>query len=79
MRSGPLIRLQACLLYTSKIGFLTKEEGFVLYERNEKISSFPDINGYGLGKWHAFMPDDYTIFMNWACYDIKMCIRDSPS
>ncbi|MEW4415249.1 hypothetical protein [Clostridium sp. AN503] len=54
-----------------KIGFLTKEEGFVLYERNEKISSFPDINGYGLGKWHAFMPDDYTIFMNWACYDIK--------
>lgn len=53
-----------------RIGFLT-EKGFALYEQNHLISVFSDIWRSIESEWHAYMSDDDTIYMDWACYDVK--------
>ena len=53
------------------IGFLAKKKGFVLYDQNHLLFSFPDITRTIDKKWHAYMPDWSRIYMDWACYDTK--------
>ena len=53
------------------IGFLTKEDEFVLYEQNHRLAKFPDIRRTAMPPWYAYMPDRDTIFMEWACYETR--------
>lgn len=55
------------------IGFLTKDDEFVLYEQkqNHVVAKFPNIKRTATTSWFAYMPDKDTIFMEWACYDVR--------
>lgn len=53
------------------VGFLTKDNKFVLYKHNYLLSEFPDIGMDIVSPWNAYMPDRNTIFMEWACYDVR--------
>lgn len=55
------------------IGFLTKNDEFVLYRQKQDhvLAKFPDIRRTVLPPWFAYMPDEDNIFMEWACYDVR--------
>lgn len=53
------------------VGFLTEDNKFVLYKHNHVLSEFPDIGMDIVSPWNAYMPDRNTIFMEWACYDVR--------
>lgn len=55
------------------IGFLTKNDEFVLYRQKQDhvLAKFPDIRRTVLPPWFAYMPDKDNIFMEWVCYDVR--------
>ena len=53
------------------IGFLTKDNVFALYKQNKLLWTFPEIRRSIMPAWYAYMPNDHSIFMEWACYDLR--------
>lgn len=58
------------------IGFLSKNEGFILYKNNKVALTLSNIRSFDCTlSWDIFMLDEKSIFLDWSCFDLKSGVK----